>query len=410
MKVIFVHYFFTDNGVTRSVLNNIKGLKQISPDFEFALVADSFSSQFPDYVEERFIDWNSDQLIESLEILTKDADAVVIENPVVGMFPKATLAFKNFAERNEDKNIIYRVHDLVDDRPHLFEKFFEVFQDKDSIYPRTDNVTFITLTESDKRRLEEKGLSNVRVLPNSVIVSDLVSSKEKSEEFRKFLEEKKIVLSGEKILFYPVRIEKRKNVEEALLITKILNNLEENYRLVVTLPYLGDYEMSLKKLAADFEIPCSIGEAGKFIGFDKNKGFTTGEMFAISDLAITTSVREGFGFAYVEPWISETPLIGRKIPEITADFESNGIDLRHLYDNSLFPVTENFEERILLIRSILSDHVKLKELAGKLGLKKMIKTASLLAESNSKKAAEKYGHVNVARQLLSYMTVPKCIN
>jgi len=409
MKVIFVHYFFTDNGVTRSVLNNIKGLKQIAPDLEFALVADSFSSQFPDYVEKRLIDWSSNNLVESLESLTNDADSVIIENPVVGMFPKVTLAFKNFVEKNPDKDIIYRIHDFVDDRPHLFEKFLEIFPDVNSIYPRTNNITFITLTESDKKRLEEKGFSNVCVLPNSVIVADLVSDKEKAGELRKFLEKEKMVLPGEKILFYPVRLEKRKNVEEALLATKILNNSGENYRLIVTLPFLEDYKDSLKTLAEEFNIPCSLGEAGEFIGFD-GEGFTTAEMFAISDLAITTSVREGFGFAYVEPWISETPLIGRKIPEVTLDFERNGVNLSHLYGNSALPVTENFEERLSLIHSILSDETKLKELSERLDLKKRIERALLLAKSNSEKAVEKYGHVNVARQLLSHIAIPKCIN
>lgn len=408
MKVIFIHYSFLNDGVTRVVFNNIEGLRRISKEIQFALVANSFSSPFPDFVEERLIDWNSKDLVSKLDSLTQDADAIIIENPVVGIYPNATLAFKKFAEGNPQKNVIYRIHDLIDDRPHLFGKFLEVFPDTDSIYPKTDNVTFLALTRSDKNRLEEKGLKNVHILPNSIITSNLIPDKDKSIELRKFLEEKRIIKKEEKILLYPVRVEKRKNIEEALLITKLLNNLGEKYCLVVTLPFLEDYGEFLKSFAREFSIPCSIGEVGKFIGFDRKNGFSVAELFSISDMAITTSIREGFGFVYVEPWISETPLIGRRISSVAEDFEAGGIDLAHLYGSFILPEFSDEKERINFIKSLLRDPEKVRNLSEKLNLKGITKNAFQKIESNSRIAIKNYDCENVARRLLFYISPLTC--
>ena len=46
---------------------------------------------------------------------------------------------------------------------------------------------------------------------------------------------------------------------------------------------------------------------------------------------LSTSIAEGFGLGFLEPWMSEKFLCGRNIPEITQDFSNLGINLNHLY-------------------------------------------------------------------------------
>jgi hypothetical protein len=48
--------------------------------------------------------------------------------------------------------------------------------------------------------------------------------------------------------------------------------------------------------------------------------YSARDMYRVADLVITTSVLEGFGFAYLEPWIADRAVIGRSIPMITPDF------------------------------------------------------------------------------------------
>jgi len=56
-----------------------------------------------------------------------------------------------------------------------------------------------------------------------------------------------------------------------------------------------------------------------------------GDLYLASDLVITTSTLEGFGFTYIEPWILDRVVIGRSIPLITPDFQASGMKLGHLY-------------------------------------------------------------------------------
>ena len=403
MKICFLHYYFKNDGVTRSVLNHVKGLKELSNDIEFVFAGESFDSSLPEEIEKQYVNFDTQDILSQLQEISTDADIIIIENPVVGTIPLATLAFKEFSE-NTDKKIIYRIHDFIDDRPHLFEEFKKTFDDFESIYPQTDNVSFITLTNTDKERLIQKGLKNVNVIPNSIIISDFSTTPEKPLKLRETFEEQGIIESNEKIISYPVRVLKRKNIEEAMLLTKILN-LECPYRLIVTVPLDKEYEKEILDLAEKYNIPCSIGQAVEYISFDKKDDFTITDLYKISDLVVSTSITEGFGFAFVEPWLAETPVIGRKISSVTEDFVENGIDLNHLYDNDVIHNSKHPEERMSNVHRILSNPTEFSEIARKLEIKDRIQKASEVIEKNKKAIEEYYDHVNIAKKLLSMMTI-----
>ncbi len=400
MKICFLHYYFKKDGVTRTVLNNVRGLREQSPDIEFVFVGNPFNEAIPDYAEKRIINWEAEDLVSEIEKVSSDSDVLIIENPVVGIYPRATLAFKEFAEKNLSKKIIYRIHDFIDDRPHLSEEFRKFFKDINDVYPKSDNVHFLTLTSFDKGRLLQKGLKNVSVIPNSIVESNLYTSEENAKKLREKFEESGIVKPGEKIISYPVRVLRRKNIEEAILITKLLNNFGGNHRLIITVPHEDDYAEEIKSLAKKHDVPCSIGEAYKFLDYGKGE-FTTADLFAISDLVISTSIKEGFGFAFIEPWVSGTPLIGRNIPEITKDFEEAGIDLSALYDNSVLHNSKNPEERMSKVKTFLSDNEKMDQLQTLLGLNKRIEKSSSLIEKNKEAVLNNYNHIHVAGKLLN---------
>jgi hypothetical protein len=61
-------------------------------------------------------------------------------------------------------------------------------------------------------------------------------------------------------------------------------------------------------------------------------------LLASSEALITTSVGEGFGLAFLEPWLIGRPLVGRDLPEITSDFSRAGIDLSMLYRRIPIPL------------------------------------------------------------------------
>jgi hypothetical protein len=59
---------------------------------------------------------------------------------------------------------------------------------------------------------------------------------------------------------------------------------------------------------------------------------------AAADSLISTSITEGFGFSFLEPWMYNKLLWGRKLDNISRDFEKNGIRLDHLYRKLMVPI------------------------------------------------------------------------
>ncbi|MBN2210243.1 MAG: hypothetical protein JW709_02500, partial [Sedimentisphaerales bacterium] len=52
------------------------------------------------------------------------------------------------------------------------------------------------------------------------------------------------------------------------------------------------------------------------------------------------------GYVFHEPWLAGKPLLGRNIPEITSDFVKSGLQISHLYDRLLIPLTWLTDEEL----------------------------------------------------------------
>ena len=132
------------------------------------------------------------------------------------------------------------------------------------------------------------------------------------------------------IALYPVRAIRRKNIGEAILLSLFFKN---NETLCISLPpqsahdvqsYMGWKAFAkANHLAVEFE----TGLKNDF------------EMLMLSaKFLITTSISEGFGFSFVEPWMAGKMLWGRKLKHVCMDFEKNGIQFDHLYTKLHVPV------------------------------------------------------------------------
>ncbi|MCF8067428.1 MAG: hypothetical protein K9L30_02460 [Desulfobacterales bacterium] len=131
-------------------------------------------------------------------------------------------------------------------------------------------------------------------------------------------------------ILYPVRAIRRKNIGEAILLSLFTGGKE----IAVTRPpnSIVDFiPYNAWKSFADqnkLNITFEAGLKSDFISL----------VFA-SESIISTSITEGFGFAFLEPWLANKLIWGRNLPEICSDFEMNHIKLDHLYSNILIPVT-----------------------------------------------------------------------
>ncbi|MCX7039866.1 MAG: glycosyltransferase family 1 protein, partial [Spirochaetes bacterium] len=129
-------------------------------------------------------------------------------------------------------------------------------------------------------------------------------------------------------LLYPVRAIRRKNIGEALLLGLLLDA-----DISVTLPPQNPADRLLydgwksfarsRGMSAEFEV-------GLARSLEQMMGESTG--------AVTTSVKEGFGFSFLEPWTTGRAVVGRRIDAVCKDFEKEGLRLPQLYSSLAVPV------------------------------------------------------------------------
>lgn len=357
MKIAFVHYNFGHDGVTRVVLNNIKGIKKKHPEFEVTLLAGGFDLNDSELYEKRLLkDLKNHEIPRTSELLhkkaqeiykkltnfLKDFDLVIIENPTIGLFPIQTVAFKKLAEEN--LNVVYRIHDLIEDKRHPLGYFKSMNKNyADLIYPK--KTKYLVINSHYLERLGSILPLDLNLLSDSIVPEDFILYRhDRVKSFREKLIEDKIIRPDEKIILYPVRIIMRKNIEEALLITMIMNYIKKDkHRLIITMKeerFLKDriYLNKLKSLAKQKKINCVLGGINtryKFYGESGHKlkegEYKLKDLFAVSDVIITTSLLEGFGYCFLEPFLVEKPLIGRSLKYAEEDFENAGVDLSNLY-------------------------------------------------------------------------------
>jgi glycosyltransferase involved in cell wall biosynthesis len=144
------------------------------------------------------------------------------------------------------------------------------------------------------------------------------------------INEKKLLIT------YPVRVIRRKNIGEFILLTLLFSE-EANW--VVTQPPKNPVEIVSYEAWKQFCLKNNIKlvfEAGVKVKFE--------ELILASDWCFTTSIQEGFGMVYMEPWLLGTPVGGRNLDYITADLSSSGMIFPMLYDQIQVETEEGFTD------------------------------------------------------------------
>jgi glycosyltransferase involved in cell wall biosynthesis len=333
-----------------------------------------FDQQVHDYV------WMGTNLAEVLIERLADMDVIMIENLGIGIQPYVTYAFYLYTQyaftRGMGKNFIYRCHDFVQQRPVNFKnvkKFhhprFGVVPDWHSIlYPAYSNIKYIAINRYDRMRLIEHGIEEEQIfyIPNPVD-KGILPPDDRRSELRKIIIAREGLDPKVRFLLYPVRCVRRKNVEEAIFLTQFFNRLvdgsverkscrlRERYHLLVSLrPDAGDdaeYADQLARFVQEHNLPVTIG-LNDLVSLERETNpldsskivrYSIGDLYRAADLVINTSILEGFGFSYIEPWLLDRAVIGRSIPFITPDFQAAGMKLGHLY-NALIVEGQDFKD------------------------------------------------------------------
>jgi len=385
------------DGVNTVIFRNLTGIfEDLNQDFRITLfgAADSGIKDFvnrasesnldyidiPDFApgyngrdvsKQKAIDYlyEGEKIADRLAEVLADYKLVIMENTTVGNHPAVSYAFYVYAQwclkHQPDKRIILRTHDFLQDRPENFDNI-KKFKPRTSrlvpdwrviMYPSFSNVFYITLNTQNMYDLYSHGVDKESIfcLPNS-IDDGLKIVDDRHAGLRVRMNDEFGINPEAKIVFYPVRCVPRKNVEEAILVVMLLNrissvnsalsrqyNVSGRYHLVVSLddtsPKTAGYSRFIKGIVKEHQLPVVVG-LDKLVGlnrtYDKDGEIETygvADAFGVSDMVVTTSYLEGFGFVYIEPWMADCVVIGRNLPIVTRDFKKmGGMKLGHLYD------------------------------------------------------------------------------
>jgi glycosyltransferase involved in cell wall biosynthesis len=348
MKIVIMHYHLKTGGVSRVIESQIIGLRYSQKDIQLVVLSgeeskmidlhsssEDFSSLLYYSDGQGSMNEYQDEVSGIMTFIKKNLSENAIlhcHNPNLGKNPALTLAVYKLAM--EGYPIVNHCHDFPEDRPENLSLLKEIIPQlsgstlNDVMYPRYPWYHFILLNSFDHGRILRHGIpsSQVHLLFNPVVISKPDPSANIKDMKMRICDSLEIS-ADKKVCTYPVRAIERKNLGEFILLSSLFADIAH---FIVTQPPKNPKELPLyhhwKQFCKDHGLMLKF-EAGEQVNYE--------ELINISDFCITTSIREGFGMVYLEPWLAGTPVIGRDLPYITRDLKNQGVDFPRLYNSIL---------------------------------------------------------------------------
>ena len=318
MKIAFLHYHLKTGGVTTVLRQQIDAIK----DHCQALILSGEPltgeinapvAHIPGLAYDRLLtaDTSPGTTAEAILHAMKKTfgsvcDILHVHNPLLSKNHYLLKVLHLLQEQNIP--LLLQIHDFAEDgRPHVYYG--------DQEYPK--NCHYAVINSRDYQILRASGghKNGIHMLEN--MVNPLPMSLMTVPQFDSIL--------------YPVRAIRRKNIGEAILLSLLSRT---NNTLMITQPPNSPEDIQShsdwKQFVANHQLQV-VFEAGVEKDFSE---LVTGARFLI-----TTSISEGFGFSFLEPWTANKYLHGRQLPSICADFTDHDVSLEHLYSALRVPAT-----------------------------------------------------------------------
>lgn len=347
MNVAIVHYHLRRGGVTRVIASALEALRDRGHEL-LVLTGEAprEAERFPDHAVVGGLGYRRDgnatiagSLADALRAAAAERfgsppDLWHFHNHSLGKNVLVPGVVRELA--GEGEKVLLQMHDFAEDgRPGNYavqRSFFEsekVFED--TLYPKTRHVHYATINQRDHGFLAKAGVpaACLHELPNAVTELPVTSTPKERPVFR-----------NQRFLLYPTRGIRRKNLGEALLLAAL--HRDEVHLSTTLSPENPEWERihdRWRDLAEELDLSVTLGiaDSGEH-AFEDLVGW--------SDAIVTTSIAEGFGLAFLEPWLSRKSVTGRDLPEITRDFTARGIRMDHLYARLEVPVDWIDEEAL----------------------------------------------------------------
>jgi len=316
MKIVFIHYHLKTGGVTTCLRQQVEALKN---DCDVCVITGelsqtgfpakmihipelAYSADYPGIFQPEDAAAAVSQAIESH--FNGPCDIVHVHNPILAKNKKFLKILA--ALQRSGVSLFLQIHDFAEDgRPR---SFFAEDYPADCHYGVVNSRDYRILLKSG---LKKQGLHQI---PNAVTIPDNPPATTQDDSYA----------------VYPIRAIRRKNIGEAILLSLFFR---DNETLVITLP---------PNSAADVESyqdwKVFVSRHHLRVEFDRGLQQPYEAIVGSARYLLSTSITEGFGFSFLEPWLFGKWVWGRKISDICADFEANGVRLDYMYSALNVPV------------------------------------------------------------------------
>lgn len=370
--ICFIHYGIGwRDGVNTVVKTLVDGIQKQNLRLNFCFIGGKIKERFLDNADYKEIpellprdgDLSKDDIekrglliAKKIAQATENADVVIIENPFVGEYHlPAMLGFSIYASQFKPSGtkVFFRIHDLYVDNPQYCDESLKFFSSSDikNIVEGKGVDGFFVINHNLKEKLIREGIPAKKIFYLSNGIDETKFNKhltnDETESIFNSLGISKNDKKDAKILLYPVRVVPRKNIEEAILLTHYIRQItNKNYILVIPGkidrhdPLSCDYYEVLEKIVSVANFPAIFTKKPlplerSYHSSGEVKEYSVGDLYQTSYATVMTSLREGFGYPFLECWFAEKIVIGRRIKNVVEDFEKNGLSFDWLYNDFL---------------------------------------------------------------------------
>jgi glycosyltransferase involved in cell wall biosynthesis len=346
-RIDIVHYHLKSGGVTSIIRSQIESLKKHPGVFDIRIFCgecpnpEHFEKSGVEVIVDKVFGYANFSITDSKEIRANFEEVseksksyfrkdrlIYFHNLNLGKNPYWTLAIAELAKKGFP--VFNHAHDFSEDRPanqQFMERIISLhfkLNLKETMYPHLPNYHMGVLNQHDYRRVEKSGFNaaNLHYLPNPIGISQPMPLPSKAEKEKLF---DKLGLDAAKgLVTYPVRAIRRKNIGEFILLQYLFR---DRFNFVITLAPDNKVEVEEYNRWKDF---CQSNKTEVVFEAGTKVDFRT--LLGVSDFCLTTSIREGFGMIFLEPWMHGTPVVGRNLPMVTNDLKEAGIIFPALYN------------------------------------------------------------------------------
>lgn len=356
MNIVILHCHFEQGGVTQVVQNHVRALRDCDLAERIVLVSGGriggLSTETIGSVTSISIDGfdydtaggTSDRglLLARLENeftrhgLGKDNTVLHWHNHGLGKNTTAPAVVRDLAESGW--RLLLQIHDFAEDnRPLNYQQLIAISNARSKsdidryLYPVAAQIHYATLTRADQLVVRQLGIPTHQAhwLPNSVAAPTAISPS-KQESLKKVRSAMGLPRDARWSL-YPVRGIRRKNIGEYLLLSRWTrpNHFSGLTLRPATVVEERSYDRWLE--LAGTVAPRAVFDAAH------HDGISFADNLAASDSVWSTSVAEGFGMTFLEPWLAGREVIARRLSSVTDDFQAAGVMIEKLYDQIPIP-------------------------------------------------------------------------